>query len=222
VAVLTVSDGQSLTLQSGKTLTVTDDMTNTIATGLVIEDGAQLVHNVDNVQATVRKVISPFNGTSDSWHLIALPLTGSIDVDSVVNLLEGEYDLYAYDEATTYWKNKKTTESDFTELEATKGYLYANAEEVILEFLGTLENGSDTITVPLSFTDEADLSGFNLVGNPFPCNAYLDREYYTLSTDGTDINPEAIPATTPIPPGTAVFVKAEAEGETVVFTRVVQ
>ncbi|MBR6929812.1 MAG: leucine-rich repeat domain-containing protein [Bacteroidales bacterium] len=222
IGTLTVSDGQSLTLQSGKTLTVTDDMTNTVATGLVIEDGAQLVHNVANVQATVRKVISPFNGTSDSWHLIALPLMGSIDVDSVVNLLEGEYDLYSYDETTTYWKNKKTTESDFTELEATKGYLYANSAEVTLGFSGTLENSSAAVSVPLSYTNGANLSGFNLVGNPFPCNAYLDREYYTLSTDGTDINPEAIPATTPIPPGTAVFVKAEAEGETVVFTRVVQ
>ncbi len=111
-------------------------------------------------------------------------------------------------------------------MEATKGYLYANGEEVTLGFSGTLENSSDTVSVPLSYTNEAtneaDLSGFNLVGNPFPCNAYLDREYYVLSTDGTDINPEAIPATTPIPPGTAVFVKAEAEGETVVFTRVVQ
>ncbi|MBR2771788.1 MAG: hypothetical protein IKD78_07215, partial [Bacteroidales bacterium] len=114
------------------------------------------------------------------------------------------------------------TESDFTELEATKGYLYANSAEVTLGFSGTLENSSAAVSVPLSYTNGANLSGFNLVGNPFPCNAYLDREYYTLSTDGTDINPEAIPATTPIPPGTAVFVKAEAEGETVVFTRVVQ
>jgi hypothetical protein len=137
-------------------------------------------------------------------------------------LLEGEYDLYGYDEATTYWKNRKTTGSGFTVLQATKGYLYANGEEVTLGFSGTLENSSATITVPLSFTDGAHLSGFNLVGNPFPCNAYLNREYYILTTDGTDINPEPIPATTPIPPCTAVFVKAVAEGQTVVFTRVVQ
>jgi hypothetical protein len=222
VAAQTVSEGQSLTLQSGKILTVTGNLTNTVATGLVIEDGAQLVHNVANVQATVKKAISQFSGTSDGWHLIALPLTGSSNVASVTNLLEGEYDLYGYDEATTYWKNRKTTGSGFTELETTKGYLYANGEEVTLGFSGTLENSSATITVPLSFTDGAHLSGFNLVGNPFPCNAYLNREYYVLTTDGTDINPEPIPATTPIPPCTAVFVKAVAVGETVVFTRVVQ
>ena len=222
VTALTVSDGQSLTLQSGKTINVTGSLTNTVAAGLVIEDGAQLIHNVANVQATVRKHITPFIGSDDSWHLIALPLTGSSNVASVSNLLEGEYDLYGYDEATTYWKNRKTTGSGFTVLQATKGYLYANGEEVTLGFSGTLENSSATITVPLSFTDGAHLSGFNLVGNPFPCNAYLNREYYILTTDGTEINPEPIPATTPIPPCTAVFVKAVAVGETVVFTRVVQ
>ena len=220
VAALAVSGGQSLLLQSGKILTVTGNLTNTVATGLVIEDGAQLVHNVANVQATVKKVISPFSGSGDGWHLIALPLTGSSNVASVDNLLENQYDLYAYDEATTYWRNQKNTESGFTALEATKGYLYANSAEVTLEFSGTLENGSATITVPLSYTDGAHLSGFNLIGNPFPCNAYLNREYYILTTDGTDINPEPIPATTPIPPCTAVFVKAIAEGDTVVFTRV--
>jgi hypothetical protein len=83
-----------------------------------------------------------------------------------------------------------------------------------------LENSSATVSVPLSYTNGANLSGFNLVGNPFPCNAYLNREYYILTTDGTDINPEPISATTPIPPCTAVFVKAVAVGETVVFTRV--
>ena len=219
VAALTVSDGQSLTLQSGKILTVTGNLSNTVATSMVIKDGAQLVHNSTNVQATVKKHITPFNGTDDGWHLIALPLTGSLEVEMVDNLLEGEYDLYGYDESTVYWKNSKNTENSFTELEATKGYLYANGAEVTLEFSGTLENSSNVVSVPLSYTEEADLSGFNLVGNPFPCNAYLNRNYYVLKSDGTGINPVAVSSDTPIPPCTAVFVKAEAEGETVVFTR---
>jgi len=220
VAILTVSDGQSLTLQSGKILTVTGDLTNTATAGLVIEDGAQLVHNVTNVQATVRKVISPFSGSGDGWHLIALPLTGSSNVASVSNLLEGEYDLYGYDEATTYWRNQKHTESGITALEATKGYLYANSAEVTLGFSGTLENSSASVSVPLSYTNGVNLSGFNLVGNPFPCNAYLNRDYYVLSADGSGINSNPISAETPIPPCTAVFVKAVEEGDSVVFTRV--
>ena len=220
VAALTISDGQSLTLQSGKTLTVIGNLTNTMATNLVVEDSAQLVHNSTNVQATVKKHITPFNGTDDGWHLIALPLTGSLEVEMVDNLLEGEYDLYGYDESTAYWMNSKHPGDGITALEAAKGYLYASGEEVTLEFAGTLENGSATITVPLSYTDEADFSGFNLVGNPFPCNAYLDREYYVMSDDGTGINPVAVSSDTPIPPCTAVFVKALAEGDNVVFTKV--
>ena len=219
---LTVSDGQSLTLQSGMMLTVTGNLNNTATTGLVIEDGAQLVHNVANVQAKVKKFISPFNGTDDGWHLIAIPLTGSIDVESVGHLLEGEYDLYGYDESTAYWMNSKHPGDGIIALEAEKGYLYANGEEVILEFSGNLQNSTTSVTVPLSYTDGAHLAGFNLVGNPFPCNAYLDREYYVLKADGTDIIPEPIPADTPIPPCTAVFVKAEAVGDSAIFTRVTQ
>ena len=63
---------------------------------------------------------------------------------------------------------------------------------------------------------------WNLVGNPFDGDAALDREYYVLSEGGVDINPEAIPATTPIPPCTAVFVKAVSTDDTAVFTRVTQ
>ena len=105
-------------------------------------------------------------------------------------------------------------------MEATKGYLYAHGEDVTLEFSGTLQNSSDTISIPLSYTEESPLSGFNLVGNPFPCEAYLDRAYYVLGANGTEINPEAIPSTVPVPPCTAVFVKALSEGDSVVFTRV--
>ena len=221
VYALTVSDGQSLTLQSGKTLIVTGDLNNTVTSGLVIEDRAQLVHSVANVQATVRKLITPFNGSGNGWHFIALPFSGSIDVDSVGSLLEDEYDLYGYDESTAYWRNKKGVGSGFTALVATRGYLYANGTAVTLEFSGTLENGS-TINVPLSYTYGSALSGFNLVGNPFPCNATLDREYYVLDNNGMDLNPEPIPADTPVPPCTAVFVKAVAVGDRVVFTRVEQ
>jgi hypothetical protein len=59
------------------------------------------------------------------------------------------------------------------------------------------------------------------VGNPFPCDAYLNREYYVLSENGTGVNPEPVSAYTPIPPCTAVFVKAVDEGDSVVFTRAV-
>jgi hypothetical protein len=60
------------------------------------------------------------------------------------------------------------------------------------------------------------------VGNPFPCEATLDKQYYVLSDDGMTINPEAIEGNIPIPACTAVFVKAENANDTVVFTKVVR
>ena len=215
---------ERLTVKDSAMLTATNFIYTTgDERNFIIEDGAQVVHPNAGAKATVQKAVSAYStqsGVNNGWHLIALPLTGSIDVDSVGNMIEGEYDLYAYDESTAYWKNSKNTENSFTALEATKGYLYAHGEDVTLEFSGTLQNSSDTISVPLSYTEESPLSGFNLVGNPFPCEAYLDRAYYVLSANGTDINPDAIPSTVPIPPCTAVFVKALTEGDSVVFTRV--
>ena len=215
---------ERLTLKDGATLTATNFIYTTgDERNFIIEDGAQVVHTNAGAEATVKKAITAYStqsGVNNGWHLIALPLTGSIDVDSVGNLIGGEYDLYAYDESTAYWTNRKTAGSDFAALEATKGYLYAHGEDVTLEFSGTLQNSSDTISVPLSYTEESPLSGFNLVGNPFPCEAYLDRAYYVLSANGTDINPDAIQGNVPIPPCTAVFVKAVEEGDSVVFTRV--
>ena len=215
---------ERLTLKDSATLTATSYIYNTgDERNFIIEDGAQVVHPNTGAEATVKKAITAYStqsGVNNGWHLIALPLTGSIDVDSVGNMIEGEYDLYAYDESTAYWKNSKNTENSFAALEATKGYLYGNSAEVTLEFSGTLQNSSDTISVPLSYTTVAHLKGFNLVGNPFPCEAYLDRPYYVLGANGTGINPEAIPSTVPIPPCTAVFVKALSEGDSAVFTRV--
>ena len=215
---------ERLTVRDSATLTATSYIYNTgDERNFIIEDGAQVVHPNAGAKATVQKAVSAYStqsGVNNGWHLIALPLTGSIDVDSVGNMIGGEYDLYAYDESTAYWKNSKNTENSFTALEATKGYLYAHGEDVTLEFSGTLQNSSDTISVPLSYTEGAHLKGFNLVGNPFPCEAYLDRAYYVLSANGTDINPDAIQGNVPIPPCTAVFVKALTEGDSVVFTRV--
>ena len=74
----------------------------------------------------------------------------------------------------------------------------------------------------LVFDADNEQKCWNLVGNPFPSNATLDREYYVLSSDGLGINPVAVPATTFVPPFTAVFVKAVAAGDKAVFTKVTQ
>jgi hypothetical protein len=95
VAALTISDGQSITLQSGKTLTVTDTLTNTATTGLVIEDGAQLIHDSENVSATVKKNIVGYGSGAGDYYLISNPLTLNVNPETEnINLTSGNYDLY--------------------------------------------------------------------------------------------------------------------------------
>ena len=97
-----------------------------------------------------------------------------------------------------------------------KGYLYANADTVTLTFNGMPYSGNGEVALVYDATDARKC--WNLVGNPFDCNATLDRPYYVLSAGGLDINPEPIPASVPVPPCTAVFVKAVSAGDTAVFS----
>lgn len=196
VSALTVTDGQSLTLQSGTTLTVTGELTNTVATGLVIKDGAQLVNASANVSATVEKDIVAY-GTSnpDGWYTIASPMKG-MEIEGSDFLTE-RYDFYRFNEqnmAQNEWENYKAGHADFTTFENGRGYLYANSNTFSPAFTGTL-NATD-VTYPLTCTERPDaLGGFNLIGNPFPHqiykgaggaidNANLASGYYTLTNEG--------------------------------------
>ena len=158
---------------------------------------------------------------SGGWHLIASPLLDAIDPATVGNMIPdnaARYDLYRFNPSHegNEWENYKA-DSVFM-LEAGKGYLYANADNVTLTFIGMPYTGNGEVTLVYDPTDERKC--WNLVGNPFNSDATLDREYYVMSSNGTGLNPEPIPATIPIPPCTAVFVKAVAAGDKAVFTQV--
>ena len=168
------------------------------------------------------KTIPAYNESNNHYRFIASPLVDSIAPTTVDNLItETAYDLYQFSPSDSLgeWQNYKAHTDDF-KLVNGQGYLYANENEVNIIFKGEF-NEDVTKEVNLVYDANDERKCFNLIGNPFPCNAYIDREYYVLTSDGTNIAPEPIQSTTPIPPCTAVFVKAVAEGEMVVFTRVV-
>ena len=198
VADLSIADGQSLTLQSGNTLVVTGTLTNALPTGLVIEDGAQLVNASENVAAVLKKNIAGYEDRSLSgWNTLASPMNGMSIEGS--NFLTSSYDLYRFNETNLTneeWENYKANLEDFNTFEKGRGYLYANSNSFTPLFIGTLNNTD--VTRSLTYTNRPNdpLSGFNLIGNPFPHNIYkgagaaidnanLASGYYTLTNEGT-------------------------------------
>ena len=139
-------------------------------------------------------------------------------VDNMIT--ETPYDLYRFDQSEDLeWRNYEYPENtqDFMLVNG-QGYLYANAEEVNLVFKGEF-NEDETKEVELAYDANADLSGWNLVGNPFPVSAYANRSYYVMNEDGTAIEPVAVSMGTVIPFCTGVMVKSDNTGETVTFSK---
>jgi hypothetical protein len=169
----------------------------------------------------ITKSITGHNN-SGGWYLIASPVADAVMPTEANGILsnENEFDLYRFNPLNegNEWENYKAHTDNFV-LENGKGYLYANSDTTTLVFAGVPVAGH-TYVVELVYDANDEHKCWNLVGNPFDTAATLDREYYTLSPDGTGINSEAIPAGTPIPPCTAVFVKAVSADDTTVFTRV--
>ena len=203
--------------------------TNNITIGengtLTIADGGQLYHNNEGVTATVQKTITAFTpGTKDGWHLIGYSFAENGAITEMDNLLGNDYDLYYYDEPTHYWKNYKNAAINFTELEAARGYLYANSQTSTIGLKGTLETANAMVNLPLDYTEAAEnLKGFNLVGNPFAHNvtAYtgtsIVNECYRLNGTSTDLMVDNISDNNPLKTGEGFFVKATAENASITF-----
>ena len=127
-----------LTVMPDVVLTVNQTLKTSNASGIVVEDGGQIVHHNEGALATVKKTVEAYDATKDNWNLISFPLADTGCVTSVTNMLSNDYDLYYYDEPTHYWINQEYAENGFDQLEAGKGYLYANSGCITYDF----ENGN--------------------------------------------------------------------------------
>ena len=151
---------------------------------------------------------------SEHWAFIASPVAGSIGATTVGNIFSAtEYDLYRFNpSADLEWENwKQEGNHHHFNLENGRGYLYATKETKTLGFSGTF-NEEDEMTI-------ANLSqGFNLVGNPFTTDAYINKPYYTLNDDGSVIVAQSNGTTTPIAPCHGVIVEVDGN-ESVTFSK---
>ena len=174
----------------------------------------------DRIFPMAYTTISGYGDGEGNYRFIASPLVEDTNPTTVDNMItETAYDLYRFDQSKdAEWQNYKFPENtpNFF-LTNGLGYLYANAEDVNLIFKGEF-NEDDTKEVGLVYNANAELAGWNLVGNPFPVNAYANKSYYTINEEGTAVEPNMVSSATAIPACTGVMVMAESEGETVVFS----
>ena len=219
---LVINIGKRLSVSSLYQLTALGTISNNGGTsGLILKSNAvgtaSLIHNTDNVPATVERYIS---GPTEGWHFLSAPvsnqgISGSwLPVGSygTGNIATGTgFDLYVWDEPSFSFKYKlDTTPIGWNSVHsgpnfsAGRGYLYSVQEtNPTKEFIGNLNNGS--VSYPITFTETLNpilfgLKGFNLVGNPYPSSvdwqatSGWDRTKLEVSGGGSDMwvwNPTA-------------------------------
>ena len=187
---------------------------------LTITDSGQLKHSNAGVVATVEKNITAYNGNG-GYYLLTNPVANEQD-PSTLGMLDNDNDLYWFDQSQELeWRNY---EQQSFNLENGIGYLYANDTVKELTFSGVLNPANADISVSLTYDDNADFKGLNLVGNPFVCNAYLLDEnneimpFFKMNDTGDTL--VAAQAGTAIKPCESVFVICPNDGQThsVIFT----
>lgn len=177
-------------------MTAVGDATTTYShSGLVfyvngVQQDSTFYHN-PNIMA---REVAGYGDGDGKWAFIASPVEGSIPVADVDNLLGTmispdphlfDFDLYRLNpladlEWENYHQHYNDIDTPFNALINGQGYLYATKETKTLAFSGTFNTGTSKDVTGLP-------AGFNLVGNPFTVDAYVNKSYYTLNSDGSAI-----------------------------------
>ena len=211
ISSLTLNGNDLMTVSPGSKLTVSGQLSSANNNNLVLENGAQLVNNSNNVHATVKKNISAYTGSqNNNWHLVASPISNNLSA-SATGLLSNNFDLYTFNQsADLEWRNY---EAQSFSINNKNGYLYANSGNPTLIFQGTL--AGSTISTQLVYDNTATFKGFNLIGNPYPCNTNVNRSFYVMNEDGSDF----ILGSNPVAPCAAILVQAQGAGQSVTFSK---
>lgn len=150
---------------------------------------------------------------------ISSPIVEDIEPTTENGILtepESGYALYTYNEENRRWVNYK--EEPFTLING-GGYLYANALDTTIVFSGLTRGCATPVEVCLSYhANNGNLTGYNSVGNPLPCNAFANKSYYILNESSNSAIAVALSSGTPIPPCTGIFVKAKEVEDIVTFS----
>ena len=197
---------------------------------LTIADGGQLKQN-GNVEVIMKKEIASYGTGSANWHFIASPLTTTrltyITDWSYVNALDGNYDLFGFDPTQALeWINYRsssghalfTSSNNNPVFVQQTGYLYANEEDMTLQFEGStaVKSNGNVLSQELTFDDTSSdpFNGWELIGNPYTCNGYIsysgDATFYKMNAAGDGL--EAYEDGVELAPGEGAFIKVSASG----------
>ena len=168
----------------------------------------------------ISRIVEGYGDETGNWAFIASPVAGSIAPTTVNNLIGTQiqtepvlydFDLYRLNPTSEMWENyMNPTHHDGFQIVNGQGYLFATQEDKTLVFSGIFNTENEKIIENLPV-------GFNLVGNPFVVNAYVDKPYYILNNDGSAILTDVQSIATPIPPCHGVIVEVEGS-EDVTFS----
>lgn len=203
----------AITIPSGCVATPTsislESHVNTTGGEIIIEDGGQLVYGT-SIPVTVKKEILKATTDENGWYTISSSVHDDdqtyVLLSNIKSIIENSLnDMYLYDEAESYWRNRRTSGAGFDRMERGRGYLYRNGVDVTVSYVGKTNVGTLN-DYTLSCQANNDLRGFNLVGNPYAHsiakgsgkaieNTYLATGYYVLTnagewmtcTDGSEI-----------------------------------
>ena len=172
---LTINNGYSLTVESGTSLRVDEDFNNSDANAFIIEDGAQVFVNDDDVAATFNmNIVTPTKWSEDNtggWQFITSPIANASIEDFITQSGVG-YDLFKYvGTKDLQWVNYKHHGTDFeTTFQQGRAYLVSYATDSISKFVGTLKNEKSYTWTDLIHYGDNFVANFHLLGNPFTFN----------------------------------------------------
>lgn len=227
-------------IPSGKYLDMgTHPITNNLAADkFLIEDGATFIPAVGQqnvVRATVKKTVTGYGideAAKTGWYLLGSPVgqvnsngiqqTGGGFVSGLYEDAETNYDLYIFDQDPADgkpWRNNKASASG-TGFGHWNGILYASQVDRTITYTGQLVTNCSNAT--LAFSGDGDFKGWNLIGNPFICPAYIGLDYYKLEVierDGEMVSELQLKSNnTPVEALEGIFVQATEGGQTFSFT----
>ena len=188
-------------------------LTISLLMAMLVPSALYAQQKINNISNNTKEIEGYGDVDFIKYYLIASPLRVIVNPTRISGLIaeDGSFDLYYFDQhEKKEWRNYKFEEFD---LSLGKGYLYASRESVTLTFPGT-HISSNSYNIVLFYDEGAEFAGWNLVGNPFSETAYLNRDFYRMNGDGSEI---IIAESPEINPMEGVFVLASEDGEEVTF-----